>query len=99
MAEDFKILTVTDAVERNPKLYDAMRERDSAANRVCELMSRGQNYRPALGKWKIAAGAVKAEYSRACEAAAREPADVVTEDTEDGDEQEEEASDDETKRT
>jgi hypothetical protein len=61
-----RVLTVNDAVEANPALYEAMRERDSCANRVCELMAKGANYRAAHAKWKQAAHSVKVEYAKAC---------------------------------
>ena len=65
-----KVLTVTDAVSANPDLYNAMRDRDSAANYVCELMAHGKNYRQAHAKWKQIAHRVKMEYMKACASAA-----------------------------
>ena len=44
--------TLAEMIELEPRLYEALRARDSAANRVCELMARGAQTREALHQWQ-----------------------------------------------
>ena len=46
------IPSLQEMVDVNPALYNAMRDRDSAANYVCELMARGMRTKEAFGKWR-----------------------------------------------
>lgn len=46
------IPSLQEMVDVNPALYDAMRDRDSAANYVCELMARGMRTKEAFEKWR-----------------------------------------------
>jgi hypothetical protein len=48
-------------VTLNPVLYDALRERDSAANHVCELLVRNGQVREALHVYKKAVRHVDAQ--------------------------------------
>ena len=48
------MLSLAEMVERVPALYDAMRERDSKANLVCEMLATNRQCRQALEEWKRA---------------------------------------------
>lgn len=63
-----KVPTLQEMVQLRPQLYDAMRERDSAANRVCALIARGAKHKLALDAWKTSNNAVNREVKAALEA-------------------------------
>ena len=48
------MISLAEMVERVPALYDAMRERDSKANLVCEMLATNRQCRQALEEWKRA---------------------------------------------
>lgn len=58
---------LAEMVERVPELYEALRDRDSAANHVCEILSRNGQPREALHRWIKAGKRVKALVARAIE--------------------------------
>ena len=60
-------LTLAEAVEKVPALYDALRDRDSHANHVCELLARNAECRTELAKWKSLTKKVKSLYGQAME--------------------------------
>jgi len=39
-------------VEKVPELYEALRERDSLANHVCELIARNAQYGETFHRWQ-----------------------------------------------
>ena len=45
-------MTLGEMVDKVPELYEAMRERDSLANHVCELIARNAQYRETFHRWK-----------------------------------------------
>jgi non-homologous end joining protein Ku len=47
-----ELLTLGEMVEKVPELYEALRERDSLANNVCELIARKAEYRQTFHKWQ-----------------------------------------------
>ena len=59
--------TIHEAVELVPELYDALRERDSMANFVCENLNRGHRPHEAMKKWKAAMAKVKSCMEKAME--------------------------------
>ncbi len=61
------IPNLAEMVEQVPELYEALRERDSAANYVCEILSRNGQTREALHRWIKASKQAKALVSRAIE--------------------------------
>lgn len=55
-------------VEIRPGLYDALRARDSAANRVCEILTRGGRPKQSLAEWRKAVADSHKEFAAAVEA-------------------------------
>ena len=63
-----KMPTVQEMVELVPELYDTMRERDSLANHVCEILKNGRaRPGPILDKWKSRTARIKVLVARAIE--------------------------------
>jgi hypothetical protein len=58
-------------VDRVPELYDTMRERDSLANHVCEVLSRNGQVREILHKWQGRQKRIKVLVARAIEMEAK----------------------------
>lgn len=61
-------LTLLEACEKVPELYEAMRLRDSLANRVCELTVANAQAAQVLHKWSKQRKLVTALYARALDA-------------------------------
>ena len=59
--------TIHEAVELVPELYDALRERDSMANLVCETLAKGHRPHEAMKKWKLAMAKIKSCMAKAIE--------------------------------
>lgn len=57
--------TLSEMVEAVPELYDALRERDSLANYVCEILSRNGQVREVLHKWNSKQKRIKTLVERA----------------------------------
>lgn len=62
-----EIPTLQEMVDLVPELYDTMRERDSLANHVCEVLSRGGQARELLHKWNGRSKRIKVLVARAIE--------------------------------
>ena len=61
--------TLQEMVEAVPELYDALRERDSLANHVCEVLGRGGQVRELLHKYQGRCRRIKVLVARAIESA------------------------------
>ena len=61
------MLTLQEMCDREPSLYDALRERDSLANHVCELVARGAQYREVHAKWVRQQKRIKSLVAKALE--------------------------------
>ena len=61
------IPTIHEMVELVPELYEALRERDSMANLVCETIAKGMRHHSAMSKWRSAMRNVKACVAKAIE--------------------------------
>ena len=61
------IIPLQEMVDRVPELYEALRQRDSLANYVCELMRDGKPYRDTHRKWRQKCKEIRALVARACE--------------------------------
>lgn len=62
------MLTLQEMCDREPSLYDALRERDSLANHVCELVARGAQYREVHARWVRQQRKIKGLVAKAMEA-------------------------------
>lgn len=58
---------LAELVERVPELYETLRERDSLANHVCEILSRNGQVREVLHKWQGRQKRIKVLVARALE--------------------------------
>ena len=59
--------TLQEMVDRVPELYETLRERDSLANHVCEVLSRNGQVREILHKWQGRQKRIKTLVARAIE--------------------------------
>lgn len=59
--------TLPELVDKRPQLYDALRARDSAANKVCEVLYRGGKPKESLAAWRKAVETVHREFAAAVE--------------------------------
>lgn len=57
-----KLPTLHELVDKRPHLYDALRARDAAANRVCEVLHRGGKPKESLATWRKAVETVHREF-------------------------------------
>ena len=62
------MVPLAELVERVPELYETLRERDSLANHVCEILSRNGQVREVLHKWQGRQKRIKVLVARALEA-------------------------------
>jgi hypothetical protein len=63
--------TLQEMVDRVPELYETLRERDSLANHVCEVLSRNGQVREILHKWQGRQKRIKTLVARAIEMGAK----------------------------
>jgi len=61
------MVPLAELVERVPELYETLRERDSLANHVCEILSRNGQVREVLHKWQGRQKRIKVLVARALE--------------------------------
>jgi hypothetical protein len=59
--------TLQEMVDLVPELYETLRERDSLANHVCEVLSRNGQVREILHKWQGRSKRIKVLVGRALE--------------------------------
>ena len=62
-----RVPTIQEMIELVPELYDVLRERDSLANHVCEVLSRNGQVREILHKWQGRQKRIKVLVARAIE--------------------------------
>ena len=63
--------TLQEMVDRVPELYETLRERDSLANHVCEVLSRNGQVREILHKWQGRQKRIETLVARAIEMGAK----------------------------
>ena len=63
--------TLQEMVDRVPELYETLRERDSLANHVCEVLSRNGQVREILHKWHGRQKRIETLVARAIEMGAK----------------------------
>lgn len=57
-----RLPTLPELVDKRPQLYDALRARDAAANRVCEVLHRGGKPKESLAAWRKAVETTHREF-------------------------------------